>query len=95
MGKNYTKPYNENYEDTPEDYLFLVMTFGRVLSKFLAKGQGVLIDLKGDMLKLKPEVTRVVVFNDGKMMRVINASEHTDLEDGDMIMMMDKGSIEN
>jgi len=95
MGKNYTKPYNENYEDTPEDYLFLVMTFGRVLSKFLAKGQGVLIDLKGDMLKLKPEVTRVVVFNDGKMMRVINASERTDLEDGDMIMMMDKGSIEN
>ena len=95
MGKNYTKPYNENYEDTPEDYLFLVMTFGRVLSKFLAKGQGVLIDLKGDMLKLKPEVTRVVVFNDGKMMRVIKADERTDLEDGDMIMMMDKGSIEN
>ena len=29
------------------------------------------------------------------MMRVINASERTDLEDGDMIMMMDKGSIGN
>ena len=95
MAKNYTKPHDPDYKDKPEDYLFLTMTFGRVLSKFLAKGQGVLIDLKGDMVKIHPELTRVVVFNDGKMMRVIKADERTDLEDGDMIMMMDKGSIEN
>jgi len=31
MGKNYTKPYDKNYEDTPEDYLWLVMVFGRAL----------------------------------------------------------------
>lgn len=92
---NYTKPHDKDYEDTKEDYLFLTMVFGRVLTKFLAKGQGVLIDLKGNMLKLRSDVKRIVVFNDGKMMRVINADERTDLEDGDMIMMMDKGSIEN
>ena len=95
MNKNYTKPHDENYEDTPEDYLFLVMTFGRVLSKFLAKGQGVLIDLKGDMIKIHPELSRIVVFNDGKMMRVIDASERTDLKDGDMIQMFDKESLSN
>lgn len=95
MAKNYTKPHDKDYEDQPEDYLFLAMSFGRVLTKFLRKGQGVLIDLKGDMLKFKPDVTRVVVFNDGKMIRVINATERTDLEDGDMIMMMDKDELEN
>ena len=43
MAKNYTKPHDKDYEDKPEDYLFLTMAFGRVLSKFLAKGQGVLL----------------------------------------------------
>lgn len=92
---NYTKPHDEDYEDTKDDYLFLTMVFGRALTKFLAKGQGVLIDLKGDMLKLRSDVKRIVIFNDGELVRVINADERTDLEDGDMIQMIDKGNIEN
>jgi len=90
MGKNYTKPHDENYEDTAEDYLWLTMAFGRALSALLVDGQGILIDLKGDAVKIKPEVKRVVIFNDGKMMRVINAEERTDLKDGDRIMMISK-----
>ena len=95
MGKNYTKPYDENYEDQPEDYLFLVMAFGRALSAMLDDGQGILIDLKGDAIKIHPEAKRVVVFNDGEMIRVINASERTDLEDGDRIMLIKKDNIQN
>lgn len=95
MGKNYTKPHDENYEDTAEDYLWLTMAFGRALSALLADGQGILIDLKGDALKIKPEAKRVVIFNDGKMIRVIDAEERTDLEDGDRIMMINNRSIEN
>lgn len=95
MGKNYTKPHDENYEDTPDDYLWLTMAFGRALSALLVDGQGVLIDMKGDALKIRPEAKRVVVFNDGKMIRVVEASERIDLEDGDRIVMIDKGSIEN
>ena len=95
MAKNYTKPHDKDYEDKPEDYLFLTMAFSRVLTKFLAKGQGVLIDLKGDMVKIHPELTRVVIFNDGILMRVIDASERTDLEDGDMIQMFDEKSLSN
>lgn len=95
MSKNYTKPHDENYEDTADDYLWLTMVFGRTLSALLVDGQGVLIDLKGDALKIRPEATRVVVFNDGKMIRVIDATERTDLEDGDRIMMIGKGSSLN
>ena len=95
MGKNYTKPYDKDYEDQPEDYLFLVMAFGRALSAMLDDGHGILIDLKGDAIKLHPEAKRVVVFNDGKMIRVVNASERTDLEDGDRIMMIIGENIQN
>jgi len=95
MGKNYTKPYDDEYEDKPEDYLFLVMAFGRALSTMLDDGHGILIDLKGDALKIHPEAKRVVVFNDGKMMRVINASERTDLQHGDRIMMITGENIQN
>jgi len=92
---NYTKPYDKDYEDQPEDYLFLVMAFGRALSAMLDDGHGILIDLKGDAIKLHPEAKRVVVFNDGKMIRVVNASERTDLEDGDRIMMISGENIQN
>lgn len=95
LGKNYTKPHDDDYKDTPEDYLFLTMAFGRALSAMLADGHGILIDLKGDALKIHPEAKRVVVFNDGKMIRVVNASEHIDLEDGDRIIMIDENNISN
>ena len=95
LGENYTKPDNDDYRDKPEDYLFLVMAFGRALSAMLDDGQGILIDMKGDALKIHPEAKRVIVFNDGKMMRVVNASERTDLEDGDRIMMISGKNIQN
>jgi len=95
MGKNYTKPYDKNYEDTPEDYLWLVMVFGRALGTMLADGQGILIDMKADALKIRPEAKRVIVFNDGKMIRVIDATDRIDLKDGDRIQMIDKNYISN
>jgi len=95
MGKNYTKPYDENYDDTREDYLFLAMVFSQVLGNMLDAGHGILIDLKGDALKLRPDTHRVVVFNDSKMIRIINADERTDLSHGDRIMMIDGDSITN
>ena len=92
---NYTKPHDKEYEDKPDDYLWLTMAFGRALSRMLDEGHGILIDMKGDALKIRPEAKRVVLFNDGKMIRVVNAEERTDLEDGDRIMMVSKGNIEN
>lgn len=93
--KNYTRPDDENYEDKPEDWLFLTMIFGRALTKFLAHGQGILIDVKGDMIELHPDAKRVIIFNDGKQLRVINATERTDLQDGDLIQMIAEDNIIN
>ena len=95
MGKNYTKPHDKDYEDTAEDYLWLVMSFGRALSAMLGDGQGILVDLKGDALKIKPDAKRVIVFNDGKMIRVIDAEERTELKHGDRIIMISKDNIKN
>jgi len=95
MGKNYTKPHDENYEDKPEDYLFLVMAMGRALSELLKDGYGILVDLRGDALKIHPNAKRVVVFNDGTMIRVVNASERTDLKNGDRVMMINKNNVIN
>lgn len=95
MGKNYTKPHDENYEDSLEDYFYLAMTFSQALGEILDDGQGILIDLKGDALKIHPESKRIVIFNDGDMVRVIDASERTDLNHGDRIMMIKPENIEN
>ena len=95
IGKNYTKPHDENYEDTPEDYLWLVMAFGRALSEVFKTGQGILVDMKGDALKIRPDAKRVVVFNDGKMIRVIEAGDRTDLKNGDWMQMINKDNISN
>jgi hypothetical protein len=92
---NYTKPHDKNYQDKPEDYLFLTMAFGMALDALLPNGQGIIVDLKGDALIIHPEAKRVVVFNDGKMIRVANAMERSDLKHGDRVQMIDKNSIMN
>ena len=95
MSKNYTKPHDENYEDTKEDYLYLTMAFSRALGRLISNEQGIFIKMKGDALKIHPEVKNVVVFNDGDMMRVIDATERKDLRDGDFIKMIKPENLEN
>ena len=90
---NYTKPYDKNYEDTPEDYLYLAMVFSQVLDTLLAEGQGVVIELKGDTLKLRPEKS-VVVFNDKNMIRIIENTDEN-LKHGDRVIMINGDNIQN
>jgi len=95
MGKNYTKPYDENYEDQPEDYFYLAMTFSQALGEILDDGTGILLDLKGEALHIHPEAKRIIVFNDGDMVRVVDASERDDLNHGDWIKMIKQDNISN
>ena len=94
MGKNYTKPYDDNYEDTPEDYLYLAMIFSQTLNEILDEGMGILIEVKGEALQIHEE-KKVVVFNDGDMIRVVPAGERTDLKHGDWVQMIAKNNISN
>ena len=91
---NYTKPYDENYEDTPEDYLYLAMTFSQALNSLLVEGQGVVLKLKGDALKIKPETKSVIVFNDSRMIRIIE-NDDKKLKHGERVMMINKDNIQN
>lgn len=91
---NYTRPYDDDYEDTPEDYLYLAMTFSQALDSLLAEGQGVFLKLRGDLLKMKPESKNVIVFNDSKMIRIIETDDKK-LKHGDRVIMIDKNNIQN
>lgn len=95
---NYTKPHIEDYEDTPEDYFYSAMTFSQALGAILENGQGILIDLKGDMKKMHPEVKRVIVVSDDNLVKIIDATTDErvdDLKHGDMVMMIEKENIRN
>lgn len=94
MGKNYTRPYEDDYEDTPDDYLYIAMAFSQALDALLTEGQGVFLELKGDTLKMKPETKKVIVFNDSKMIRIIDTDDKN-LKHGERVMMINKNNIQN
>ena len=94
MSKNYIKPYDDNYEDTPEDYLYLAMTFSQALNEVLDKGVGVVIEVRGDALNIH-DAKKVVVFNDGEMIRVVAAGEKSDLQHGNWVQMIRKDNVSN
>jgi len=91
---NYTRPYDENYEDSLDDYLYTSMAFSQALAALLGEGQGVFLKLRGDAVKIKPETKKVIVFNSGNMIRIIDG-EDENLKHGDRVMMIDKNNIQN
>ena len=92
---NYTKPNNENHKDDPNDWLFGSLTFSFALNHLIPQNHGIIIDLKGDALELHPSAKRVIVFNDGEMMSIMDADERTDLKDGDLVLMINEDNIIN
>lgn len=90
---SYTDPNRE--EDRAEDVLFSMLVFSRAMSIIFNNGEGLLVDLKGDMCELQPELNRVIVFREGDMIKIIDASERTDLKEGDWIQMIDKDNLKN
>ena len=90
---NYTRPYDNDYEDTSEDYLYTAMTFSQALAALLGEGQGVFIELKGDALKMNPDSKKVIVFSCDKMIRIIDSDEN--LKHGERVIMIDKNKIQN
>ena len=71
------------------------MAFSQALATVLEDGKGIFIELKGDALKIYPDAKRVIVFNDGEMIRVVKANERTDVKHGNWVQMIDKNIILN
>jgi len=85
---NYTKPNNENYEDTPQDWLYTALAFSQALDIVIPPSKGVVVELKGDTLNIHKNVTKIIVHNDGKMMSIENISNDKDLKHGDWVKMI-------
>lgn len=98
---NYTKPDNEEWEDSPVDWLFSALVFARTIGYLLKDETGVVIDLKGDMFENMPptwiieDTKRVIVYNSGDQIKVISADERTDLKEGDIVHMVHNDLLKN
>lgn len=92
---NYTKPNDKKHIDNPGDWLFGMLVFGKALGLIIPDGEGIVVDLVGDMIDLFPEAKRVIVFSEGNQMAVMPADERTDLKEGDCVKMINEDTIIN
>jgi hypothetical protein len=92
---NYSRPKDSNHEDEPEDWLFGALLFSRALGLILKEGEGIVVDLKGDMIDLYPDAKRVIVYATKHQIAVEDADERDDLKEGDLVQMIDGDIIIN
>jgi hypothetical protein len=92
---NYTKPNNEDYEDKPEDWLFCSLLFAGALGFLLKPGRGIFLKLSESEREMHPEIKYVIVWNDGVNMAMMDASDRTDLKEGDHIIMIPEEELPN
>ena len=94
---NYTKPNNKNYEDKPEDWLLCSLLFADALGFLLKPGHGIFLKLSEDERKIHPDIDIInaIIWNDGKMICMHDASDRTDLKEGDHIIMIEEKDLPN
>ena len=87
---NYTQPDDPNHIDSPKDWLYSALVFSRALGLIIHDGEGVVVDLFGDAKQLYPKGEKVIVHRVGNQIKITDISERKDLNEGDVIMMIDK-----
>lgn len=87
---NYTKPNDNNHEDSPEDWLNSTLIFGRALSLLIDENEGIVVSIKGDMINpINPGNKKVVVFYKDGMIHVDDIQD-PNLKEGDFIKIMEE-----
>ena len=83
---NYTRPNDLEYKDKPEDWLNGSLIFANALGHLLQDNEGVVVDIKGDIVNpYSDDAKKVIVF---KMNQMININSlHEDYPAGTMIWM--------
>jgi hypothetical protein len=85
---NYTRPNDPDHEDSSQDWLNSSLIFARALGLLLEEGEGVVVDLKGDMsFPGDLDVAKVIVYSKDSQIRVLECDE--DLEEGQFVMVHD------
>jgi hypothetical protein len=84
---NYTKPNEPDHKDSPQDWLNTSLIFARTISLLLKEREGIVVDIKGDVV-LEREAEKVVVFK--KNNQIVIDYTDIDYEEGSLIMVIDE-----
>lgn len=89
---NYTNPEQEGLAQNPQDLINASLIFARALGLILKEGEGIVVDIKGD-INLGEDVKKVIVFEYQDQVHIYKCEE--DLEEGTAVNMdTNKGNQE-
>jgi hypothetical protein len=89
---NYTNPEQSSQVQDPQDLVNASLIFARALGLILKEGEGIVVDIKGD-IDLGDDVKKVIVFQHQNQVHIYKCDE--DLEEGTAVNMdTNKGSDE-
>lgn len=84
---NYTNPEQAGQSQNPQDLINASLIFARALGLILKEGEGIVVDIKGD-INLGEDVKKVIVFEYQNQVHIYKCDE--DLEEGTAVNMDQK-----
>jgi hypothetical protein len=84
MQENYTNPEQAGQLQNPQDLLNASLIFARALGLILNEGEGIVVDIAGDM-NLGEDVKKVIVFEHNNQVHIYKCEE--DLPEGSAVSM--------
>ena len=81
---NYTNPEQAGQWQNPKDRINASLIFARALGLILKEGEGIVVDIKGD-INLGEDVKKVIVFQHQNQVHIYKCDE--DLEEGVAVNM--------
>ena len=82
--ENYTNPEQSGQEQNPQDLLNASLIFARALGLILNEGEGIVVDINGDVI-LGDDVNKVIVFKKDEQVHIFKFEE--DLPEGTMVSL--------
>lgn len=86
---NYTNPEQAGQGQNPQDLINASLIFARALGLILKEGEGIVVDIKGD-INLGEDVKKVIVFEYQNQVHIYKCEE--DLEEGTAVNMDQKNA---
>jgi hypothetical protein len=82
--ENYVNPEQSGQEQNPQDLLNASLIFARALGLILNEGEGIVIDINGDV-NLGDDVNKVIVFKKDEQVHIFKFEE--DLPEGTAVSL--------
>jgi hypothetical protein len=82
--ENYVNPEQSGQEQNPQDLLNASLIFARALGLILNEGEGIVVDINGDV-SLGDDVNKVIVFKKDEQVHIFKFEE--DLPEGTMVSL--------